>query len=103
MATVTAAFFSIGLRAKLNEWTAMKSSAISLYRITVPLIIAGIILSLISYELDNNLVTRGNEKVTELEQKYMRRKARRNTFRKSKILNDELLQKHETNNISLAK
>jgi len=103
MATLIAAVFSIGLMAKRNEWTAMKSSGISLYRITVPLIIAGIVLSLISYELDNNLVTRGNEKVTELEQKYMRRKARRNTFRTSKILHDVLLQKHETTHISLAK
>ena len=103
MATLIAAVFSIGLMAKRNEWTAMKSSGISLYRIAIPLLISGIILSFISYELDNNLVTKGNEKVTEIEQKHMRRKTRRNTFRTNKILHDVLLQKHETTHISLAK
>ena len=85
MATLIATVFSIGLMAKRNEWTAMKSSGISLYRIAIPLIVAGIFLSIISYELDNNLVTKGNEKVSEIEKKHMRRKARRNTFRTSKI------------------
>jgi lipopolysaccharide export system permease protein len=103
MATLIATVFSIGLMAKRNEWTAMKSSGISLYRIAIPLLLAGIVLSFISYELDNNLVTKGNEKVTEIEQKHMRRKTRRNTFRTSKILHDVLLQKHETTHISLAK
>ncbi|MCK4903804.1 MAG: LptF/LptG family permease [Candidatus Marinimicrobia bacterium] len=103
MATLIATVFSIGLMAKRNEWTAMKSSGISLYRIAIPLLLVGIVLSIISYELDNNLVTRGNEKVTEIEQEHMRRKSRRNTFRASKILHDVLLQKHETTHISLAK
>ena len=103
MATLIATVFSIGLMAKRNEWTAMKSSGISLYRIAIPLLFAGIVLSYISYELDNNLVTKGNEKVTEIEQKHMRKNARRNTFRTNKILHDVLLQKHETTHISLAK
>ncbi len=103
MATLIATVFSIGLMAKRNEWTAMKSSGISLYRIAVPLVLAGIVLSIISYELDNNLVANGNEKVTKIEQKHMRRKARRNTFRTSKILHDVFLQKQETVHISLGK
>jgi len=103
MATLIATVFSIGMIAKRNEWTAMKSSGISLYRVSIPLIIAGLVLSFISYELDNNFVTKGNEKVTDLEQKYMRRKVRHNTFRTNKILNDVLLQKHETAHISLAR
>ncbi|MFC1760221.1 LptF/LptG family permease, partial [Candidatus Neomarinimicrobiota bacterium] len=103
MATLIATVFSIGLMAKRNEWTAMKSSGISLYRIAIPLLLAGIVLSYISYELDNNFVTKGNEKVTEIEQKHMRKNARRNIFRTNKILYDVLLQKHETTHISLAK
>ena len=103
MATLIATVFSIGLLAKRNEWTAMKSSGISLYRIAIPLLVAGVVISFISFELDNNLVTKGNEKVTEIEQKYMRHKARRNTFRTNKILHDVLLQKHEITHISLGK
>jgi len=103
MATLIATVFSIGLLAKRNEWTAMKSSGISLYRIAIPLLLAGVVISFISFELDNNFVTKGNEKVTEIEQKYMRHKARRNTFRTNKILHDVLLQKHEITHISLGK
>ncbi len=103
MATLIATVFSIGLMAKRNEWTAMKSSGISLYRIAGPLLLAGIVISIISYKLDNNLVTYGNEQVTKIEQKHMRRNARRNTFRTSKILHDVLLQKQETTHISLTK
>ncbi len=103
MATLIATVFSIGLMAKRNEWTAMKSSGISLYRVSIPLITIGLILSFLSFELDNYLVVKGNEKVTEIEQKHMRRKARRNIFRANKILNDVLLQKQETTHISLAR
>ena len=103
MATLIATVFSVGLMAKRNEWAAMKSSGISLYRIAIPLLLCGVVLSFISYELDNYLVTKGNEKVTEIEQKHMRRKARRNTFRTNKILHDVLLQKQETTHISINK
>jgi len=103
MATLIATVFSVGLMAKRNEWTAMKSSGISLYRVSIPLLSIGLILSFVSYELDNNLVTMGNEKVTEIEQQHMRRKVRRNTFRTNKILNDVLLQKQEKTHISLSR
>ena len=46
MATLIATVFSVGLMAKRNEWTAMKSSGISLYRIAVPLISIGLLLVL---------------------------------------------------------
>jgi len=101
MATLIATVFSIGLIAKRNEWTVMKSAGISLYRIAIPLFLAGIMISILSYQLDNNLVTWGNEKVTKIEQKYMRKKVRRNTFRANKILNGVLLQKQEITHISL--
>ena len=45
MAMLIATVFSVGLLVKRNEWTAMKSSGISLYRIAIPLIIIGIIIS----------------------------------------------------------
>ena len=45
--------FSIGLLAKRNELTAMKATGISLYRIALPITIIGLIVSFISFELDN--------------------------------------------------
>ena len=103
MATLIATVFSIGLIAKRNEWTAMKSSGISLYRVAIPLLIIGLILSAISFELDNTLVARGNSKRTEIEQKYFKRKSSRSIFKQRKVLYDVLLQKKATTHISLAK
>jgi len=103
MATLIATVFSIGLIAKRNEWTVMKSAGISLYRIAIPLFIAGILISILSYQLDNNLVTWGNEHVTAIEQKHMRKKARRNILRANKLLDDVLLQKQGIMHISLGK
>ena len=44
MAVLIATVFSLGSMVKRNEWTAMKASGISLYRLAMPLIVCGIIL-----------------------------------------------------------
>ena len=71
MAMLIATVFSIGILVKRNEWTAMKSSGISLYRIAIPLVIIGIIISYGSFEFENKVVSRGNEVRSEIEQKYI--------------------------------
>ena len=53
MSMMIATVFSIGMMAKRNEWTAMKSAGISLYRLTAPLLIFSILISLVSFEFDN--------------------------------------------------
>jgi len=52
MAMLIATVFSVGLLVKRNEWTAMKSSGISLYRVAIPLIIIGVIISYASFEFE---------------------------------------------------
>jgi lipopolysaccharide export system permease protein len=42
IATLLAAIFSVGLLAKNNELTAMKSSGVSIYRLTMPLLLGGL-------------------------------------------------------------
>ena len=46
MAVLISTVFSLGNMVKRNEWTAMKASGISIYRIALPLIICGTILNL---------------------------------------------------------
>lgn len=100
MAMLIATVFSIGLLVKRNEWTAMKSSGISLYRIAIPLIIIGIIISYASFEFENNIVSSGNEIRSQIEQSYIKRKSKR----KSKhVYNDLFLQKQEKIHIALGK
>ena len=100
MAMLIATVFSVGLLVKRNEWTAMKSSGISLYRIAIPLIIIGIIVSYASFEFENNIVSSGNEIRSQIEQQYIKRKSKRKL---KHVYNDLFLQKKEKTHIALGK
>ena len=100
MAVLIATVLSLGSMVKRNEWTAMKASGISLFRISVPLIICGGILSGVSFVLDNNLVAYGNEKRFEIDRDYVKRKSR---HKLKNTLKDIFLQKEITNHISLSR
>jgi len=100
MAVLISTVFSLGSMVKRNEWTAMKASGISLYRIALPLVICGVILSGISFLLDNKLVAYGNEKRFEIDRDYVKRKSR---HKLKNTLKDIFLQKNSSNHISLSK
>ncbi len=102
MSVLISTIFSIGLMAKRNEWTAMKASGISLYRIAFPLILVGFIISGISYVLDNQLVSIGNEKRFDIEREFIKRKSRKSIRQPKKIMKDVFLQKQESLHISLS-
>ena len=100
MAVLISTVFSLGSMVKRNEWTAMKASGISLYRIAFPLIICGVLLSGISFLLDNKLVAYGNEKRFEIDRDYVKRKSR---HKLKNTLKDIFIQKNSSNHISLSK
>ena len=100
MSMLIATVFSVGLLVKRNEWTAMKSSGISLYRIAIPLIIIGIIISYASFEFENKVVSSGNQVRSAIEQKYIKKKSRR---KMKHVYNDVFLQKKEKIHIALGK
>ena len=100
MAVLISTVFSLGSMVKRNEWTAMKASGISLYRVALPLVICGVILSGISFILDNKLVAYGNEKRFEIDRDYVKRKSR---HKLKNTLKDIFLQKNSSNHISLSK
>lgn len=103
MSTLIATVFSIGLMEKRNEFTAMKSSGISLYRLAAPLILMGFLLSGISYEFDNALVSWGNEKRYNIEREYLKRHTKRSVTKMRSILTDVFLQKQGSVHIAIAK
>ena len=100
MAVLISTVFSLGSMVKRNEWTAMKASGISLYRVAIPLVVCGFLLSGVSFLLDNNLVSYGNEKRFEIDRDYVKRKSR---HKLKNTLKDIFLQKNSSSHISLSK
>ena len=100
MAVLISTVFSLGGVVKRNEWTAIKASGVSLYRVALPLIVCGIVLSGISFMLDNKLVAYGNEKRFEIDRDYVKRKSR---HKLKNVLKDIFLQKKSSTHISLSK
>lgn len=58
MAVLSATLLTFGRLSADNEITAMRASGISLYRLVFPLVIVGLIISLISYELNDWILPR---------------------------------------------
>lgn len=77
MGMLIATIFTFGLMAKRNELVAMKSSGISLYRIAVPIIFISIMVSMISFYFDNQLVTLGNQKRRTIEKEHLKKRGRK--------------------------
>ena len=90
--------FSVGLLAKRNELTAMKATGISLYRIAVPITSIGLIVSFISFELDNTWVSKGNEVRFNIEREYMKRRSR---VKAQTELRNVFLQKKQVSSVEI--
>lgn len=58
MAVLSATLLTFGKLSADNEITAMRASGISLYRLVFPLVVAGLVISLISYELNDWILPR---------------------------------------------
>ncbi|MBI89042.1 MAG: hypothetical protein CMG60_03055 [Candidatus Marinimicrobia bacterium] len=100
MAVLISTVFSLGNIVKHNEWTVLKASGISIYRITIPYVLCGVILSGISFMLDNMLVAYGNEKRFEIDREFVKRKSR---HKLKNILKNIFIQKNVSTHISLSK
>lgn len=68
-----AALFSVGSMARFNEITAVKASGISLYRLLIPLIIAGMLISLADFWISENMVPNANRVKSDLWKTYVER------------------------------
>ena len=102
MAVLIATVFSMGLLVKRNEWTAMKASGISLYRVVLPFLMVSSCVSIGSFYLDNSLVSWGNEKKGEIKKQYMNRKSIKSK-NKQQSLKDLFFQKEKQLHLSISK
>ena len=99
MSVLLATVFTIGMLSKNNELAAIKSSGISLYRVSVPLLAMGILLSAFSYFFDDTLVIPASRKRIEIEQTQMKRYKKR----KKKIIRNITYQDSPVCNIVIDK
>ena len=100
MSMLISTIFSVGNIVKKNEWTAIKASGISIYRLSIPLLSLGLVMSVLSFFMDNKLVSFGNEKRFEIDRDYVKRKSR---HKLKNSLQDVFLQKDISIHISLTK
>jgi LPS export ABC transporter permease LptG len=71
MASLLAIVFHLGKLNKLNELTAIKASGISLYRVALPFMLLGLVLSYISFQFEDKIVVPSNQRVNEIKRDYM--------------------------------
>jgi LPS export ABC transporter permease LptF/LPS export ABC transporter permease LptG len=65
IAALISTLLSLGLANKFNEITAMKACGISIYRIVLPLLFMGILISFVSYYIQENILPFSNKKAEE--------------------------------------
>ena len=83
MSILISTVFSFNAMQKNHELTALKASGISLSRISVPLFIIGFLLSILSFQFDNIIVTHYLQKKIALEQEYnLKRSSKKETKKK---------------------
>ncbi len=95
MSVLLASVFTIGNLAKHNELTAIKSSAISMYRLSTPIIVLGVFISIGSFFFEDCVVIPASRARIEMERNLMHR--HRKTSKT--IFNNITFQESEQRNI----
>ena len=86
MSTLISTVFLFNTMQKNHELTALKASGIGLIRISAPLFVIGILLSILSFKFENSIVTQYLRKKINLEQEYNLKRSSKKTVRKNDIL-----------------
>ena len=89
MALLLGTVFTMGILQKNNELSSIKAAGISIKRISIPLIILGILFSIFLFYYDNILVTHYLQKRNEINTKYNLGRSRTNSLKKKDIFLQE--------------
>jgi len=95
MSLLIATVFSISFMKKNNELSAIKSAGISMYRVSLPILILGLMFTIFSFLFEDHVVIPANRKRIEIE----RNELKRSKYRKKNILTDLSFQDSENCNI----
>ena len=66
VAALATTLLSLGLLTKFNEITAMKACGISIYRVILPVVVMAVLVSFLSFYLQENILPNSNKKVEEI-------------------------------------
>ena len=97
MAILIATVMTFTVLQKNNELTALKASGVSIYRLTIPFIIIGLLSSLGMFYFENIIVTQSTSLKLDLEKKYFKK------VKKNKANNDIIIQLDQDRVISIDK
>jgi lipopolysaccharide export system permease protein len=99
MSLLLAAVFTIGSMGKSNELGAIKSSGISLYRLTAPLLMIGLLFSVGQFFFEDAIVIPASRKRIDIEQNQMKRHRNRQKF----VYTNVMFQDSPTRNIVITR
>ena len=71
---LVASVFTYGMMVQKKEWLVLKSSGLSLYRLSVPILFLGLLLSIGSFFFDNTIVIKNNKIQNEPKEKLFAKK-----------------------------
>jgi lipopolysaccharide export system permease protein len=74
IATLLASIFSVGLLARNNELTAMKSAGVSLYRLTLPLLLGGVVIAMFLWIFGEMVMPEANFRKDQIKMEKIDRK-----------------------------
>ena len=93
--------FTYGMMIQRKEWLVFKSSGLSLYRLSFPVLLLGLILSIGSFYFDNSVVIENNKKKNEIKNTYMSKN--KNKSRDKSVFENVYFQKNQSELIAIDK
>jgi len=91
--------FTYGMMIQRKEWLVFKSSGLSLYRLSTPVLLLGLLLSIGSFYFDNTVVIDNNKIKNEIKSTYMSK----NRIKSKKVFENVYFQKNQKDLIALEK
>ena len=85
MSILISTVFSFNILQKNHELTALKASGVGLTRVSIPLFIVGVLLSMASFQFDNTIVTKYFQKKLDLEREYNLKRSSRKSTKKNDL------------------
>ena len=70
---LVASVFTYGMMVQKKEWLVFKSSGLSLYRLSIPVLLLGLLLSIGSFFFDNTVVIKNNKIQNEIKKNYLQK------------------------------
>ena len=93
--------FTYGMMIQRKEWLVFKSSGLSLYRLSFPVLALGLLLSIGSFYFDNSIVIDNNKIKNEIKRTYMSKN--KNKAKNKSIFENVYFQKNQKDLIAIEK